>query len=296
MIADLQEHPLRQRLNNEFHARPPIPLLGATLVSHLVFKHSATAAEAARDNLTLLTRAQNCNAIESSDSHMMLDTASFRMRWELHTEFSSYTFFRPLKAGEPLDPDATAFAAVHPDWLAGIPGRLMVATHVELRSTSEISPESGLASLTQSGRTMVAARVADEAAWICTDFKIADGCSRFLVLDERMTQRQAGRTVQRLVEIETYRMMALLALPLGWLGVIYLGSLGALLIQGVENGLLMMKADVYLYPLVTSTIIFVAVLLDSLRNRVVDRLRSVDVLCEICDPVFYDRDGEKLRA
>jgi uncharacterized membrane-anchored protein len=60
---------------------------------------------------------------------------------------------------------------------------------------------------------MVAARVADEAAWIFTDFKIADGFSRFLVLDERMTQRQAGRTVQRLVEIETYRMMALLGLP-----------------------------------------------------------------------------------
>ena len=213
MIADLEEHPLRQRLNNEFHARPPIPLLGATLVSHLVFKHSATAAEAARDNLTRLTRAQNCNAIESSDSHMMLDTDSFRMRWELHTEFSSYTFFRPFKAGEPLDPDATAFAAAHPDWLGGVPGKLMVATHVELRSTSEISPESVLASLTQSGRTMVAARVADEAAWIFTDFKIADGFSRFLVLDERMTQRQAGRTVQRLVEIETYRMMALLGLP-----------------------------------------------------------------------------------
>ena len=222
MIADLVEHPLRQRLNNEFHARPPIPLLGATLVSHLVFKHSAAAAEAARDNLTLLTRTQNCSAIESSDSHLMLETASFRMRWELHTEFSSYTFFRPLAAGEPLDRDATAFAAAHPDWLAGIPGRLMVATHVELRSTSEFSPESVLASLTPSGRTMVGARVADAAAWIFTDFKVDNGFSRFLVLDERMTQRQAGRTVQRLVEIETYRMMALLGLPVakevgGWL-------------------------------------------------------------------------------
>jgi uncharacterized membrane-anchored protein len=60
---------------------------------------------------------------------------------------------------------------------------------------------------------MVASRVADAAAWIFTDFKIDNGFSRFLVLDERMTQRQAGRTVQRLVEIETYRMMALLGLP-----------------------------------------------------------------------------------
>jgi uncharacterized membrane-anchored protein len=155
MIADLEEHPLRQRLNNEFHARPPVPLIGAMLVSHLVFKHSATTAQAERDNLTQLTQTQSCNSIDSSDSHMMLETNSFRMRWELHTEFSSYTFFRPLNSGEALHPDVTAFDAVHPDWLGAIPGKLMVATHVELRSTSEISPESVLANLTPSGRTMV---------------------------------------------------------------------------------------------------------------------------------------------
>ena len=213
LIADLKEHPLRQRLNNEFHARPPIPLVGAVLVSHLVFKHSATTAQAERDNLTRLTQAQNCTSIESSDSHMMLETGSFRLRWELHTEFSSYTFFRSLSIGEALPADVTAFDAVHPDWLGAIPGKLIVAINLELRSTSEISPESVLANLTPSGRTMVAAKVADEAAWIFTDFKIDNGFSRFLVLNESMTQRQTGRTVQRLVEIETYRMMSLLGLP-----------------------------------------------------------------------------------
>ena len=212
-IAEVVEHPLRQRLNNEFHARPPIPLVGPVLVSHLVFKHSTAKAQAARDNLTRLCQAQPSHSIESSDSHLMLDTGSFRMRWELHTEFSSYTFFRPLAGGEALDPEATAFDAVHPEWLAGVPGKLIVATHVELRSTAEISPESVLAGLSPSGRTMVAARVADNAAWILTDFKIDNGFSRFLVLNESMTQRQTGRTVQRLVEIETYRMMALLGLP-----------------------------------------------------------------------------------
>jgi ribose transport system permease protein len=43
--------------------------------------------------------------------------------------------------------------------------------------------------------------------------------------------------------------------------------LGAVLIQTVENGLVIINADPYLYPLVTSVIIFVAVLLDTLRNR-----------------------------
>ncbi len=48
--------------------------------------------------------------------------------------------------------------------------------------------------------------------------------------------------------------------------------LGAVLIQSVENGLVVRNADPYLYPLVTSAIIFVAVLLDSLRSRLLARL------------------------
>ena len=43
--------------------------------------------------------------------------------------------------------------------------------------------------------------------------------------------------------------------------------LGALLIQTIENGLVIVNADPYLYPLVMSAIIFLAVLLDSLRNQ-----------------------------
>lgn len=221
-ISDLEEHPLRQRLNNEFHARPPLPLEGPLLVSHLVFKRGRTSIQPERDNLTRLTQSQVCQSIESSDAHMMLDAGSFRLRWEMHTEFSSYTFFRPLPAGDVLDPDATAFDAVHPDWMGAIPGKLIVASHVELRSTEEIAPESVLAKLNPSGRQMVASQVADSNAWVFTDFKVDNGFSRFLVLNAGMTQRQAGRTVQRLVEIETYRMMALLGLPVakevgGWL-------------------------------------------------------------------------------
>jgi sarcosine oxidase subunit alpha len=30
--------------------------------------------------------------------------------------------------------------------------------------------------------------------------------------------------------------------------------------------------------------------------RVIDRLRDIDVLAEVCDPVFFDKSGEKLRA
>jgi ribose transport system permease protein len=48
--------------------------------------------------------------------------------------------------------------------------------------------------------------------------------------------------------------------------------LGALLIQTVENGLVVLNADPYLYPLITSAVIFAAVLTDSLRSGWLARL------------------------
>lgn len=59
----------------------------------------------------------------------------------------------------------------------------------------------------------------------------------------------------------------------GGRGTVFPGTvLGAVLIQTVQNGLVVANADPYLYPLVTSIIIFVAVLMDSLRSRSLARL------------------------
>ncbi|MEZ5863166.1 MAG: ABC transporter permease [Geminicoccaceae bacterium] len=47
---------------------------------------------------------------------------------------------------------------------------------------------------------------------------------------------------------------------------------GAILIQTVENGLVMTNANPYIYPLVTATIIFIAVLIDSQRTRILEAM------------------------
>jgi ribose transport system permease protein len=49
--------------------------------------------------------------------------------------------------------------------------------------------------------------------------------------------------------------------------------LGAVLFQAIENGLVILNADPYLYPLIVSGIIFLAVLLDTTRSRLSARLR-----------------------
>jgi len=213
-FTDIKQHPLRERLNDAFHARAPIPLNSPVLVSHLAFQHEESNEQDERENVLRLCQTGACRFIENSSTHLLFDTGNFQMRWEFHTEFSSYTFVRPLVAGEPLHADATAMDAVFPGWLASIPGQLVVATHVELRSTADVSPESVLAGLTPTaGRQMVVSRIANGSGWVFTDFMFDNGFSRFLVLDDTLSGRQPGRAVQRLVEIETYRMMALLGLP-----------------------------------------------------------------------------------
>ena len=63
--------------------------------------------------------------------------------------------------------------------------------------------------------TPVGSEVGEGNGLAYTDFKVhEDGCSRILVLDRRFSAFQAGRTLQRLFEIEAYRMLALLSLPI----------------------------------------------------------------------------------
>lgn len=140
-LTGIETHPLREQLNDEFHSRAPIPLTCPMLVSHLAFHHdSVFSAEEERENVLRLCQTSACTFIENSPTHLVFDAGGFMMRWELHTEYSSYTFLRPLREGEPLQPDATAMDAVFPDWVSSIPGRLIVATHVELRSAADASP------------------------------------------------------------------------------------------------------------------------------------------------------------
>lgn len=210
-LSGLNQHPERERLNTEFHARPPLPLYGPTLVSHLAFLHEAGDGARDQEHLNQLIADGSWQEVESSDAYRLFEGDGMRVRYELHTEFSSYTFFR--LAPSDSDRKETALLALPCDWLNAIPGQLMIATHIELQSAGTFPPEQKVAEVATPSRQMVVSRVVDGKAWVFTDFQIEDGASNFLLIDCGLTPRQAGRTVQRLWEIETYRVTALLGLP-----------------------------------------------------------------------------------
>ncbi|MCZ4305118.1 DUF3422 domain-containing protein [Zoogloeaceae bacterium G21618-S1] len=206
-----EEHPLRQSLNDEVHSRPPIPLRGPTRISYLAFVHDSGSSDREHHHLQQLARQLQIALPETAKGHLLLDAGDFRLKWERHNEFSSYTFLRDVDDAEPED--ATALLAVPAAWRKAIPGKLMVASNVAVLSAGQHPAEARAAQLADPDRSIIVSRFADGAGWVFTDFQIHDGFSRFTIIDDGLDRRQAGRNVQRILEIETYRMMALMAFP-----------------------------------------------------------------------------------
>jgi len=93
-------------------------------------------------------------------------------------------------------------------WLTG----LQVGV-VQVEKIPEAVPEGLARSLDQD--SLVGARVLDGTAAILTDFRLnADGFGRWIVLTTQPDPVLLGRLVQRLLELEEYRMTALLGLPM----------------------------------------------------------------------------------
>lgn len=210
-----QQHPLREILSNEVHARPPVPMTAPEMVSYLAFVHQNGSAEREAAHLCALAEQLGLPTPDPDSGHLFIDAGEFRLKWERHNEFSSYAFLRRMQAGKIGHPGSEDSALLHvpASWRKEIPGQLIAASHIELRSAHEVSPAHVMQQISPEGEAQVVTQVADGSGWVFTDFQLHDGFSRFLIIDAGLTSRQAGRTVQRLVEIETYRVMALLAFP-----------------------------------------------------------------------------------
>lgn len=133
-----------------------------------------------------------------------VDAGAWQLRWERHSEFSSWTVAR-----EPLEgSDETALDALPPEWVAAIPGPVLVLTTLRLRRGHHAHPAPA------DRHDAIGSRLLDGAATLLTDLKPdASGMTRFEVVMHDDDPVVAGRLALILLEIETYRLMALLAFP-----------------------------------------------------------------------------------
>ncbi len=213
-FSTLSQHPQRGLLHNEVHARPPESLTAPLAISHVVMLTDADGRDASRAHLCALLRERHQPLPDLDATHLRLDLGTFRIRWEMHTEFVTWTFMVPLQAeGFGTREPVGALAAVPHGWAAALPGLCLCSLHLWVLPTQAFGSGSLVRHVLHED-TLVASTVADGHGEVYTDFALhADGCSRMVLLAGAMTQRRLGRLVQRLLEVETYRMAALLGLP-----------------------------------------------------------------------------------
>jgi uncharacterized membrane-anchored protein len=206
-----EDHPQRRALNDEVHARPPDSLQAPVRLSYLVLVGSGSRADDL-EQLSQLIDGTGAPKPATDANHYSADLGSHRIKWERHAEFCRYTFYTQNVEKKPFS--EPAISLIPQSWLRSLKGQTIAALHANVvKGTKTLDPVK-TSNTYFNGNQIIGSQISGGTGRAYTDFRIhADGFGRILLCDHQMTPRQAGRLVQRLFEIDTYRMMALLALP-----------------------------------------------------------------------------------
>ncbi len=201
-------HPERDLVLGEVHARPFHAVAGPARLLHFAFMTDGPQAAADRAALATWCTARGRPAPLAGAKHHRVEWHDGSLRWEQHSEFTTYTWQFAAETGSPFVPRAGALA----EDMRRLPQPGPHLVSVDLHYMPE-TPETD-ASKPFDPSSLAMASVNRGGAMAATDYRAdADGFVRVLVLDRSLTPPRAGALLQRLLEIETYRILALLGLP-----------------------------------------------------------------------------------
>ena len=201
-------------LHDEIHARPPEPMRPPLAIMHVVMLAGATQRIASRRHLQELLREQQGDILVDTVNFMRAAVGSLRVRWELHTEFVTWTFAvgandNPSTCEELI----SASDQIPREWLDRLPGECVSSLDLWVLSGADETTKEQVRQILRPDAT-VGSAVSQGQAEVFTDFGVdSAGVSRFLLFADALPPRRLGRLVQRLIEIETYRLVAMLGLP-----------------------------------------------------------------------------------
>ena len=224
-------------LHQELHARLPLATAPNAVVSYWLH----VGMDQAHAEQALATLCLACGAPPPAPGlrHHLLNTAAFALKYERHGEFISWQVQQVLDSPDvennaalgallreasalPLLPDAFVALLSAPG-----AGSMLAATHVLVLDSRQaddmlarcrrlLGEPAAAGGRSDPGSALIGAWVGDKhRAALLTQLQLgADGFTRFLLLDMGLYPDQAAREVQRLCEIEAYRMLAMQGFPL----------------------------------------------------------------------------------
>ena len=214
--SPIVDHDLRYALANELHARPFPSLEAPCHAVYLAIKRPTDAARRDRslDRAHLVALLDRFGADPPRDdaTHWFGQIGRYRLKWENHTEFTTYTVFGDGVDDKPFD--RAMFDVFPADWLADAPG--VRITSALVRVEPRPNPDAIRTKLDDwfVPESLAASEVLEGAAIVASDFRIDPGGHMRLAVfvSDGTRRRRTGRIVQRLTEIETYKSMSMLGL------------------------------------------------------------------------------------
>lgn len=221
-MIPIEEHPQRRSLTNELHARPFQPMRGPGRALLLAVKQPENAAdrdpEVDRAHLIDLLERHGAAHPPPDASQHSAQLGRVVLKWECHTEFVSYMLYEENEAERLFD--GGLIRHFPQDWLETAPGKVLAAIQCEILPADDedaaMSVLRGPLAREFEPESLAGGWVADRGVLALGDFRIHEGgFSRFaLIVRGQMGPRRVGRVCQRLLEIEVYRTLAMLALPI----------------------------------------------------------------------------------
>jgi uncharacterized membrane-anchored protein len=202
------------------HARPPARIRLPALVVYVAVLNDGVTREAECEHLRRLPGQDALTLQDLQGNFLRIRLAGHTLKWERHSEFTRYSLVQSLPDRARLgsaEPELLSALAIEAAWLRAIPGRTVAAIKLVLLDGDVEDAQAALAA----GRRWfgehsgVASRLGQGTTFAMTDFRLrASGFERMLVVTAASTSpTRVGRISQRLLELETYRLMALRGLP-----------------------------------------------------------------------------------
>ena len=209
---------LRLALHNEVHARPPARIRLPAVIVYVAVLNDGISRADEHAHLRQLPGQHDLPEDALNANFLRLRCGAFSLKWERHAEFTRYSVVQPLPAdAEPSAQTLDGLALrIAPDWLGRIPGRTFAAIKlVMLERPLTFAPSALAEAQAWFGAHATVASTMGGHSLVVTDFCLrASGFEHIVVLAEPGTpETRAGRICQRLLELETYRLMALRGLP-----------------------------------------------------------------------------------
>jgi uncharacterized membrane-anchored protein len=205
-------HPLREKLYSELHNRPFHSITNPAQITHIAIQHEGKLKQQEYDFISLLCNRFQVNSPAVTMPCFYQNFGLFSLRWERHMEYSTYTIIHeaPL-TNLPFVKNAIDY--VPSNWLEHMPGKVIAALHLVIEP-SDKAPKENIDRYFDKMR-LTASAPYNGLAKVLTSYKLHDdGFGRFLVYEKALSPEQLGRLVQQLLQLDTYRLMATLGLPL----------------------------------------------------------------------------------